>query len=100
MRVTKRAVDPSGEESHTLYMHDRVDMLKAPPSSRKNAAGFPRNGPWFWRQLRKKNPAHFSEANNVRISMSTITAHRRDVDKISPVALVSFGGTPRRSSCC
>lgn len=38
-------------------------MNNAPASSAKNALGFSRNGPWFWRQLLKQNDTMFSEAN-------------------------------------
>jgi HNH/Endo VII superfamily nuclease toxin with a HHH motif len=37
------------------------------PGKAKNAAGFPRNGPWFWRQMLKNNPEMFSDANKAAI---------------------------------
>ncbi|MEN6309505.1 MAG: hypothetical protein ABFD91_17295 [Anaerohalosphaeraceae bacterium] len=40
-----------------------VDMRNAPAGSRTNAAGFPRNGPWFWRQVRNSKPEYFSAEN-------------------------------------
>lgn len=40
-----------------------IDMNNAPPSSVKTSLGFNRNGPWFWRELLKKNGEMFSEAN-------------------------------------
>lgn len=44
-----------------------VDMRLAPEGSGLNAAGFPRNGPWFWRQLVKTNPEYFDAANLARV---------------------------------
>jgi hypothetical protein len=44
-----------------------VDMRGAPASSATNAAGFPRNGPWFWRQMAETNPNYFDAANAARI---------------------------------
>ncbi len=44
-----------------------IDMREAPASSATNAAGFPRNGRWFWRQNLKQNPDLFSDANKLRI---------------------------------
>jgi hypothetical protein len=42
----------------------RIDMTNA-PGSKLNAAGHPRNGPWFWRKMLEKHPGMFSE-NNAR----------------------------------
>ena len=33
-----------------------IDMTNAPVSSVRNALGFQRNGPWFWRQLPNQKP--------------------------------------------
>lgn len=44
-----------------------VDMRAAPAGSATNAAGFARNGPWFWRQLLKERPEMFDAANAARI---------------------------------
>lgn len=38
-------------------------MTNAPAASARNALGFQRNGPWFWRQLRMQKPEMFSQAN-------------------------------------
>ena len=43
-----------------------IDMTSAPGSA-VNAAGFSRNGPWFWRQMLKKYPEMFSDANKAAI---------------------------------
>ena len=40
-----------------------IDMRNAPAGSDINAAGFPRNGRWFFRQLRESNAEFFSESN-------------------------------------
>jgi RHS repeat-associated protein len=47
------------------YMRNDVtiDMRDAPSSSGLNAAGYPRNGPWFWRQLARSNPEYFDSSN-------------------------------------
>lgn len=47
-----------------------IDMRLAPPSSDKNAAGHPRNGAWFWRQLLKAHPEYFDKENEKRIKIS------------------------------
>jgi hypothetical protein len=44
-----------------------IDMRLAPAGSGLNAAGFPRNGPWFWREMAKSNPEYFDAANLARI---------------------------------
>jgi hypothetical protein len=44
-----------------------VDMKNAPDGSAENAAGHPRNGPWFWRELLKKHPEVFDSENSVAI---------------------------------
>ena len=44
-----------------------VDMRQAPAGSGTNAAGFQRNGPWFWRALAKTNPELFDPSNLARI---------------------------------
>jgi hypothetical protein len=43
-----------------------VDMTNAPGKA-VNAAGFPRNGPWFWRQMLNDYPEMFSDANKAAI---------------------------------
>ena len=44
-----------------------IDMSTAPVSSATNAAGSPRNGPWFWRQMVETHPEYFDAANTARI---------------------------------
>jgi hypothetical protein len=44
-----------------------IDMIDAPAGSASNAAGFARNGPWFWRQMNAKYPALFSKSNEAAI---------------------------------
>ena len=44
-----------------------VDMKNAPDGSAENAAGHPRDGPWFWRELLKKHPELFDSENSVAI---------------------------------
>ena len=44
-----------------------VDMRAAPAGSATNAAGFARNGPWFWRQLLKEQPEMFDAVNAAKI---------------------------------
>jgi hypothetical protein len=44
-----------------------IDMTDAPEGSRANAAGYPRNAPWFWRQLLKLHPEYFDAANRSRV---------------------------------
>lgn len=46
-----------------IDLENAVNMNMAPPGSKLNAAGFKRNGPWFWRQLAKTNPSMFSKSN-------------------------------------
>ncbi len=61
----------SGEVSvlpESYFSHVAVDMRNAPPGSQTNAAGFPRNGPWFWRQVRSRKPEYFSTDNLQKIS--------------------------------
>lgn len=45
----------------------KIDMNSAPLGSAQNAAGYARNGPWFWRQMLKNNPEMFSPENIVNI---------------------------------
>ncbi len=45
-----------------------IDMRNAPPSSDLTALGHPRNGPWFFRQLKRLHPEMFDKANELRIS--------------------------------
>jgi hypothetical protein len=47
-----------------------IDMTAAPPGSKTNAAGFPRNGPWFWRKLLQAHPEMFSDVNRRAIGKS------------------------------
>ncbi len=51
------------------YINKRytIDMAGAPAGSATNAAGFARNGPWFWRQMLLRHPELFSEANAAAI---------------------------------
>ena len=44
-----------------------INMEGAPAGSARNAAGFPRNARWFWRQMLSQHPELFSEANAVEI---------------------------------
>jgi RHS repeat-associated protein len=39
-----------------------IDMSNA-PGSKVNAAGHPRNGPWFWKKMLEKHPEMFSDDN-------------------------------------
>jgi RHS repeat-associated protein len=45
----------------------KIDMRDAPAGSATNAAGYARNGPWFWRQMLAKNPKLFSDSNAAAI---------------------------------
>ncbi len=45
----------------------QVDMTNAPAGSSTNAAGYPRNGPWFWRQMLSEHPEMFSQENAAEI---------------------------------
>jgi RHS repeat-associated protein len=51
------------------YINSRytVNMEGAPAGSGTNAAGFARNGRWFWRQMLNDSPELFSEANATAI---------------------------------
>ncbi|WP_410478192.1 hypothetical protein [Pseudomonas syringae group sp. J309-1] len=42
-------------------------MRSAPPGSALNAAGYPRNGPWFWKQMQTQQPEAFDTANLAQI---------------------------------
>jgi hypothetical protein len=44
-----------------------VNMRGAPAGSATNAAGFARNGPWFWRQMLNEHPEMFSDLNKALI---------------------------------
>jgi hypothetical protein len=50
------------------YINSRyvINMVGA-PGPRINAAGFPRNGPWFWRQMLSRYPELFSPDNAAAI---------------------------------
>lgn len=68
-----RFIDPDGmaptegggTDPKELY-GKKVDMSNAPARS-VNAAGHPRNGPWFWRKMLQQHPEMFDEANRIRI---------------------------------
>ncbi len=70
-------IGTAGEASHALstsaipdsYINKEytVDMRAAPASSGINAAGYPRNGPWFWRQMLANHPELFDTTNATRI---------------------------------
>jgi len=49
------AIDP------TELFGQKIDMSSAP--GRTNAAGHPRNGPWFWRKMLEQHPEMFSKEN-------------------------------------
>lgn len=55
-----------------------INMDNAPPGSKVNAAGHPRNNAWFWRQMLKKYPEMFGPENRDRIE----TGDSPIVDKI------------------
>jgi len=44
-----------------------VNMSRAPRNSGVNAAGHPRNGPWFWLQLLSQHPELFDATNAARV---------------------------------
>ncbi len=46
----------------------QIDMTNAPAGSKVNAAGYPRNGSWFWRQMLKEHPEMFSADNAAEIN--------------------------------
>lgn len=45
----------------------QIDMTNAPGGSKLNAAGYARNGPWFWRQVLEAHPEMFSPDNVAKI---------------------------------
>lgn len=49
----------------------RINMDNAPAGSKVNAAGYARNGPWFWRQMLDQHPEMFSDENKVKIRRGT-----------------------------
>ena len=57
--------EQNGGDDPTKLFGEQVDMTPAP--GKTNAAGVPRNGPWFWRQLLKLHPEMFSADNAARI---------------------------------
>ncbi|HEX5444529.1 MAG TPA: hypothetical protein VFW87_11890 [Pirellulales bacterium] len=61
--VTRSATEPN------VYINTRyvIDMTGAPEKSRTNAAGFARNAGWYWRQMLRKWPELFSDANKTSI---------------------------------
>ena len=75
------------------YINNRykVDMRSAPASSATNAAGYPRNGPWFWRQLLGTNPELFDASNVTRIKRGLAPAINDQWIKYNPNH-VSFRG--------
>ncbi len=56
-------VDPIKE----LMSGKKIDMTNAPKSSKLNAKGFPRNGRWFWNQMKARHPEMFSAKNKALI---------------------------------
>jgi hypothetical protein len=54
-------------DAESLISRHAIDMTNAPVKSARNALGFLRNGPWFWRQLRDQKPEMFSPENLRRI---------------------------------
>ncbi len=56
------AVDPSVEKFYKDA--PKINMNNAPAGSSTNAAGYKRNGPWFWREMLKNHPEMF-DADNV-----------------------------------
>ncbi|RCS56962.1 hypothetical protein [Parvibium lacunae] len=64
---TARATEFSPIPESYMKPGATIDMRKAPESSGTNAAGFPRNGPWFWRQMAETNPEYFDAANLAKI---------------------------------
>lgn len=59
-------IDLDGAERVDPTFTPFIDMTPA-PGRRVNAAGFPRNGPWFWRQMLKDHPEMFSSTNVAQI---------------------------------
>jgi hypothetical protein len=57
----------SGPPESYMNRQVAVDMRAAPAGSATNAAGFARNGPWFWRQLLRERPEMFDAVNAARI---------------------------------
>jgi RHS repeat-associated protein len=72
VRGTSRVTPPLRNSSFIpegyMHPHATIDMSLAPSGSATNALGWPRNGPWFWRQIRTANPEFFSQANLARIA--------------------------------
>jgi len=56
-----------GKRLPNAYVNTKrvIDMARA-PGKVTNAAGWPRNGPWFWRQMLKEYPEMFSSTNRAR----------------------------------
>jgi hypothetical protein len=59
------AQEGGGIDPTKLY-GKQVDMSKAPARS-LTATGYPRNGPWFWKEMLAKHPEMFDKANQIRI---------------------------------
>lgn len=64
--------DPDGDEPYSgddpsKLFGATVDMTKAPAGSGTNAAGYPRNGRWFWKEMLAQHPEMFDKGNAVRI---------------------------------
>ena len=66
------AIDLEGLQEHKISAEEyykyspRIDMTDA-SGTRTNAAGHPRNGPWFWRKMLERYPEYFSESNKATI---------------------------------
>jgi hypothetical protein len=62
---SRAPVAPATSPLPGSYINSRytINMAGAPVGSATNAAGFARNGPWFWRQMLSQHPELFSEAN-------------------------------------
>jgi RHS repeat-associated protein len=59
-------VTEGGGTDPTKLYGKQIDMSSAPGSA-TNAAGYPRNGVWFWKQMLAKHPEMFDGANIARI---------------------------------
>ncbi len=69
-----RFIDPDGMvitegggTDPTKLYGKQIDMNQA-SSGGRNAAGYTRNGPWFWKQMLARHPEMFDEANVMRIN--------------------------------
>ncbi|MFM8582243.1 MAG: hypothetical protein ACKOFW_12150, partial [Planctomycetaceae bacterium] len=68
--VLRRVDGPTGCPIPGSYINSdfTIDMAGAPAGSATNAAGFARNGPWFWRKMVSHYPELFSPANRAAIA--------------------------------